>query len=75
MAFSCGARSPIQAEGKDYLRYMLSRRQLQSFVLLRGAKSNKKPTTLLRLANFDSQAGLGNGFRVLVFADEPASTR
>ena len=32
MAFSCGARSPSELEGSDYLRKMLSRRQLQGFV-------------------------------------------
>jgi hypothetical protein len=31
-AFSCGARSPFKLKGRDYLRSMLSRRQLQGFV-------------------------------------------
>ena len=32
LAFSCGARSAFKLNGKDYLRSMLSRRQLQGFV-------------------------------------------
>ena len=31
-AFSCGARSASQQKEQDYLRSMLSRRQLQGFV-------------------------------------------
>jgi hypothetical protein len=34
LAFSCGARSAIKLKEKDYLRSMLSRRQLQGFVML-----------------------------------------
>ena len=33
MAFSCGARSAFKLKEKDYLRSMLSRRQLQGFVM------------------------------------------
>jgi len=36
LAFSCGARSAFKLKGKDYLRSMLSRRQLQGFVMLRA---------------------------------------
>jgi hypothetical protein len=32
MAFSCGARSAFKLREKDYLKSMLSRRQLQGFV-------------------------------------------
>jgi hypothetical protein len=32
LAFSCGARSAFKLKEKDYLRNMLSRRQLQGFV-------------------------------------------
>jgi hypothetical protein len=32
MAFSCGARSAFKLKEKDYLRNMLSRRQLQGSV-------------------------------------------
>jgi hypothetical protein len=32
IAFSCGARSAFKRKEKDYLRKMLSRRQLQGFV-------------------------------------------
>jgi hypothetical protein len=32
LAFSCGARSAFKPKAKDYLRSMLSRRQLQGFV-------------------------------------------
>jgi len=32
LAFSCGARSVFTLKAKDYLRSMLSRRQLQGFV-------------------------------------------
>src|SRR5688500_1482366 len=33
MAFSCGARSAFKLMERDYLRNMLSRRQLQGFVM------------------------------------------
>jgi hypothetical protein len=33
-AFSCGARSAFKLNEKDYLRSMLSRRQLQGIVML-----------------------------------------
>jgi hypothetical protein len=33
LAFSCGARSAFNVEEQDYLRDMLSRRQLQGFVM------------------------------------------
>jgi hypothetical protein len=33
IAFSCGARSAFKLKGRDYLRNMLSRRQLQGFVM------------------------------------------
>jgi len=39
MAFSCGARSAFSLIEKDYLRKMLSRRQLQGFV--RGLRSTE----------------------------------
>ena len=32
MRFNCGARSALKLKEKDYLRRMLSRRQLQGFV-------------------------------------------
>jgi hypothetical protein len=35
LAFSCGARSEFALKEKDYLRSMLSRRQLEGFVILR----------------------------------------
>ena len=38
MAFSCGARSASSLVEKDYLRSMLSRRQLQGFVRLRSVE-------------------------------------
>ena len=34
VAFSCGARSAFELKEQDYLRNMLSRRQLQGFVML-----------------------------------------
>jgi hypothetical protein len=37
MAFSCGAQAVFKLKEKGYLRNMLSRRQLQGFVGLRGA--------------------------------------
>jgi hypothetical protein len=40
MAFSCGARSAFKLGGKDYLRDMLSRRQLQGFV---GQRPQQRP--------------------------------
>ena len=36
LAFSCGARSAFNLGGSDCLRSMLSRRQLQGFVMRRG---------------------------------------
>jgi hypothetical protein len=33
MAFSCGARSALNLKEQGYLRSMLSRRQLQGFVM------------------------------------------
>jgi hypothetical protein len=33
LAFSCGARSAFNLKEQDYLRNMLSRRQLQGFVM------------------------------------------
>jgi hypothetical protein len=38
MAFSCGARSAFKLKEKGHLRKMLSRRQLQGFVM-RGLHS------------------------------------
>ena len=35
LRFSCGARSASKLKEKDYLRNMLSRRQLRGFVMLR----------------------------------------
>jgi hypothetical protein len=35
LALSCGARSAFELMGKSYLRNMLSRRQLQGFVVRR----------------------------------------
>jgi hypothetical protein len=35
LAFSCGARTASEQMGKGYLRKMLSRRQLQGFVMPR----------------------------------------
>ena len=39
MAFSYGARSVFKLKKKNYLRSMLSRRQLQGFVMLRCSVS------------------------------------
>ena len=39
MAFSCGARSAFKLREKDYLRNMLSRRQLEGFVGQRPEKT------------------------------------
>ena len=41
MAFSCGARSASELMLKGYLRSMLSRRQLQGFVRLRGRQKSQ----------------------------------
>jgi hypothetical protein len=38
-AFSCGARSAFKLKEQGYLRSMLSRRQLQGFVMRVGAKT------------------------------------
>jgi hypothetical protein len=35
LAFSCGARKAFKLKERDYLRSMLSRRQLQGFVMPR----------------------------------------
>src|SRR6266498_3453946 len=45
-AFSCGARPAFKLKGKDYLRNMLSRRQLQGFVIRAVGE------TLLTIASF-----------------------
>jgi hypothetical protein len=39
LRFSCGARSAFKLKEQDYLRNMLSRRQLQAFVRLLGNHS------------------------------------
>ncbi len=39
LAFSCGARSAFKLKERDYLRNMLSRRQLQALVELSAARS------------------------------------
>jgi hypothetical protein len=39
MAFSCSARSAFKLKEQDYLRNMLSRRQLQGFVELSATRS------------------------------------
>ena len=40
LAFSCGARSAFNLRGQGYLRNMLSRRQLQGFVMRRASFDN-----------------------------------
>ena len=47
MAFSCGARSAFEQKGRSYLRNMLSRRQLQGFVMPRRIRL-LSPTILRR---------------------------
>jgi hypothetical protein len=42
LAFSCGARSAFKLKEQDYLRNMLSRRQLQGFVRQRPCATTTK---------------------------------
>src|SRR6266498_4851152 len=50
-AFSCGARSAFKLKKQDYLRSMLSRRQLQGFVSERTRGTNTHSQELRRISS------------------------
>ena len=48
-AFSCGARSAFMLKGEGYLRSMLSRRQLQGFVMRGVSGARISPSFLIKV--------------------------